>query len=176
MPLVEKRYAEALIRMSSSQNLLDNFQKDLEVIESSMTENKDLRKFLSNPSLSNKKKRDALEKIFGEAVQKDTVNFLKILIDKGRMKNFSGILEQYKQLADEIRMCLNVKIISAEILPDDQLKKIGEKFRAQYGSKDVKVNQIVDASIIGGIIVKVGDKMMDGSVKGKLDGMLNAIS
>jgi len=175
MPLVERRYAEALIRIGVEQNLVDTFQADMEAVGQTIDENNELKKFLNNPILKKNSKKDAIEKIFGKDIHKDTVNFLKILVDKGRMKSFSGILEQYKLLADEIRKCLILKVTSSEVLSDSQLKKLGEKFRAQYGSKDVKIDSIVDPSIFGGVIVRIGDKMMDGSVKGKLDSMQSAI-
>jgi len=175
MPLVEKRYAEALIRIGVEHKLIDTFQADLETIETTISENMELRKFLNNPSLKSNSKKGSIEKIFGKEVHKDTVNFLKVLIDKGRMKNFSEIVEQYRLLADEIKKCLNLKVISAEVLSDSQIKKLGEKLRVQYGSQNVKVDSTIDSSILGGVIVKIGDKMIDGSVKGKLDRMKSAM-
>lgn len=175
MPLVEKRYAEALIRIGVDKNLIDAFKVDIEGVEKLMSENVELKKFLNNPTLKSSSKKEAIEKIFGKSIHKETVNFLKILVDKGRMKNFSGIIEQYGLLADEIKRCLNLKVISSEELSDSQIKKLGENLRVQYGSQSVKVDNIIDSSILGGVIVKIGDKMIDGSVKGKLDRMQSAI-
>jgi len=176
MPLVEKRYAEALIRIGVEQNIIDTFQADMDSVEKVIVGNDQLKKFLNNPSLKKNSKKEAIEEIFGKEIHKDTVNFLKVLIDKGRMKNFSGIIEQYKLLADEIKKCLNLKVISAEALSENQLKKLGEKLRVQYGSQDVKVDSVLDPSIIGGVIVRIGDKMIDGSVKGKLDRMQSVLN
>ncbi|MGE5473506.1 MAG: F0F1 ATP synthase subunit delta [Ignavibacteriales bacterium] len=175
MPLVEKRYAEALIRIGVDKNLIDTFKADMESIEKTIAENIELKKFLNNPSLKSSSKKEVIEKIFGKEAHKDTVNFIKILVDKGRMKNFSEIIEQYSLLADEIKKCLNLKVISSEALSDSQIKKLGEKLRVVYGSQSVKVDNIIDSSILGGVVVKIGDKMIDGSVKGKLDRMQSAI-
>ncbi|MGE5328592.1 MAG: ATP synthase F1 subunit delta [Deltaproteobacteria bacterium] len=175
MPLVEKRYAEALIRIGVEHKLIDTFQADMEAVENTIKDNPELRKFLNNPSLKDNSKKEAIEKIFGNDIHKDSVNFLKILIDKGRMKNFSGIIEQYKLLADEIKKCLNLKIISTEPLSESQINKLGEKLRLQYGSENVKADNVIDPSIFGGVIVKIGDKMIDGSIKGKLDRMQSAM-
>lgn len=175
MPLVDKRYAEALIRIAVQNNSIDAFEQDLGLISSTINENTDLKKFLLNPSQSDKSKKDAVEKIFSKSINKNSINFLKLLIDKGRIDCFDGIKTTYKELADEIRKCLDLTVISYSELPESQIKTIGDKFKAQYKSKDVKINKIVDSSIIGGVIVKIGDKMIDGSVKGKLEGMLNSI-
>lgn len=175
MPLVEKRYAEALVRVGLKQNTLDVFQNDLEKVNEIISSNKELRKFFINPGFNSKDKKSVIEKLCNKETNVYTLNFLKLLIDKNRMKNISEIVNQYSILADEIRKCLNVKVVTSTEISKDQLNKIGEKFKEQYRSKEVKIDYKIDPLILGGVIVKIGDKMIDGSIKGKLDGMLNAL-
>lgn len=176
MPLVEKRYAEALIRVGLKLNTLDIFQKELIGINEVINANQELKKFLNNPGFSSKDKKTVLEKLFKKDLNPNVYNFLKLLIDKGRIKNISDIISQYIALADEIRKCLNIEVITPEEVTKEQLSKIGDKFKKQYGSMDVKIKHRIDPKIIGGVIVKIGDKMIDGSIKGKLDGMLSVLN
>lgn len=175
MPLVEKRYAEALIKVGLNKKLLDVFQEELNQVDDLIQENIELRRFLNNPRLKVNDKKTVIEKLLNKKADKNIINFLNLLIDKNRIKNISQIRSQYNLLADEIRQCLKIKVISAAEVSQDQLDKIGEKYKKQYGSKAVKIEQVIDPAIIGGIIVKIGDRMIDGSIKGKFEGMLSAI-
>lgn len=175
MPLVERRYAEAMIRVGLNLNSIDKIQDELNQIIEVVNANVELKRFLNNPGLSSKDKKTVIEKLLKKEASSYTVNFLKLLVDKGRIKSISEIVKQYTVLADQIKKCLNIRVITSADIAKDQLKKIGERYKTQYGSKDVKVDHVIDTSIIGGVIVKIGDKMIDGSIKGKLDGMLNAL-
>ncbi len=175
MPLIERRYAEALIGVGLKNNSLDLLQSDLNQVDEIINSNSELKKFLNNPVVDTQDKRTVIEKLFGKSLGANTLNFLKLLIDKDRIRNIAGIIYQYIVLADKIRECLNIKVITSTEIPKSQLNMIGEKFKKMYGSKEIKINHVVDESIIGGVIVKIGDKMIDGSVKGKIDGMLSAV-
>lgn len=174
MPLVENRYAEALIKIGLDENLLDALQDDLKDVKELVAANDELRKALINPGISSGDKKSVVEKLF-KKLNPSTINFIKLLIDKGRITLLSDIIDQYVVLADKIRECLNIKVITSIDVTKEQLDKISEKFRKMYGSKQAKVEHVVDPSIIGGIIVRIGDKMVDGSVKGKLGNMSSVL-
>ena len=176
MPLVEKRYAEALIKTSNNENSLDNMQRDLDQVYDVISNNEELNKLLNNASIKSLDKKSVLEKIFSTQIEPITMNFLKLLVDKGRIKNLKEIKSEFSILADELRRYLNIDVITAMEIDNKQLEEIGEKFKKQYNSKAVKVNHKVDPEIIGGVIVKIGDRMIDASIKGKLDNMLDALN
>ncbi len=175
MPLIERRYAEALIGVGLKNNTLDLLQSELNQVDEVIDSNSELKKFLNSPVVDTAGKKAVIEKLFGKSLGANTLNFLRLLIDKNRIREISGIVNQYTVLADSIRECLNIKVITSAEIPKNQLNMIGEKFKKLYGSKDIKINHVVDESIIGGVIVKIGDKMIDGSIKGKIDGMLSAV-
>lgn len=176
MPLIEKRYAEALIKISAEQNSIDKIQDELNKVNELIESDAELKKFINNPTINSNDKKAVIEKIFNKQLDKDAISFLKLLIDKSRIKNLSGIVSEYTALADEMRNCLNVEVTTAVDIDKVQLSEIGQKFKKKYNSKDVKVKHIIDPSIIGGVIVKIGDKMVDSSIKGRLDGMLETLA
>ena len=176
MPLIEKRYAEALIKISNEQKSIDKTQAELEQVAQFINSNLELKKFMNNPTMSSSDKKAVVEKIFKNQLEKNTISFLKLLIDKSRTNRLNGIVKEYIEMADAIRSCVNVEVTTAVDINKEQLSRIGQKFKEQYKSKEIKVKHIIDPSIIGGVIVKIGDEMIDSSIKGKLDGMLGALN
>ena len=175
MPLIEKRYAEAMIKISKEQKSIDETQAELEQVAQIIDSNIELKKFINNPSMNSSDKKAVVEKIFNNQLERHTISFVKLLIDKSRIKRLNGIVKEYAELADAIRSCVNVEVTTAVDIDKEQLSRIGQKYKEQYKGKEVKVKHIIDPSIIGGVIVKIGDEMVDGSIKGKLDGMLEAM-
>ena len=175
MPLVERRYAEALIGVGIEHNSIQQFQNELIHINDVIDTNSELKKFLNNPIMNSVNKKAVIEKLLNKKANVNTVNFLKLLIDKDRIKFLPEITSHYTILADEIKKCLNIKVVTVAEISKEQLNEIGEKFKTKYRSSDVTINHVVDSSIIGGVIVKIGDKMIDGSIRGKLDNMLSLL-
>jgi F-type H+-transporting ATPase subunit delta len=169
MPLVEKRYAEALIRIGIEQNNLDQLKQDLGDVKKIVSSSKELCGVLASPSFKSKDKKEAVKVIFANSISDTMMKFLCLLIDKGRISQVSEIFSQYTLLLDEIKKCLNIQVVTAETIEDSLLNQIGEKLRNKYGSNEVKIDHSIDPSIIGGIIVRVGDKLIDGSLKGKIE-------
>jgi len=91
-----------------------------------------------------------------------------LLVDKERFENIRGIVEEYFRLADERKNILNMTIISAFPLEDVQINRIKEKYKKLYNKTDVKAKLIIDKSLIGGVKIQIGDKVIDDSIKGRL--------
>ena len=176
MPLVERRYAEALIRVGIGHNSVEQLQQELKEINDLIGTSNELKKFLDNPTIDSVNKKAVIEKLLNKKANTNIINFLKLLIDKDRIKFLPQIIRHYTILADEIKKCLNITVVTAVETSHEQLNEIGEKFKMKYGSYEVKINHMIDSSIIGGVIVKIGDKMMDGSIRGKLDNMLSLLN
>lgn len=175
MPLIEKRYAEALFEVGLKQNSVEIFLDELRTVSEIIIKNVQLNKFLNNLAIKSDDKKKVIDKLFKKHLNVNILNFLKLLIDKGRIKNFPTIVKYYSLLVDEIKKCLNIDVITSMEISKEQLKEIGEKYKKLYGYENVKVNHMIDPSIIGGVIVKIGDKMIDGSIRGKLNSILENI-
>lgn len=171
MPLVEKRYAEALVDIAVRNGALDSYQNELLEVADLFSTNEEFRVFLLNPEIKNEYKKSTLGKIFEKEIAGNLLNFMLLLLDKKRMNIFPGIVEEYIKLADKERNVLKMDIVSAGPLSDEQVDKIKEKYRSAYGAVDIRVNLSVDPSLLGGVKIIVGDKVIDGTVKGRLENL-----
>lgn len=124
--------------------------------------------FLLNPQNEAALKRNVVYNSYNGRVRPEIINFISLLLDKGRIKYLPGIYEKFVGLADEKRSILTINIISATPLDNEQTAVIAAKYKKLYNAASVKTQVKYDPSLIGGIRVIVGDKMTDASVKGRL--------
>ncbi|MCX8129558.1 MAG: F0F1 ATP synthase subunit delta [Clostridia bacterium] len=175
MPIVEKRYAKALIDVALTGGNSDVFQKELQYVVDIFNNQSDFKCFFLNPEVKNEIKKDTVKKLFDGKLKPEMVNFLLLLLDKGRINLLNGINKEYSELADKMKNILYMTIVSAVPLEEVQIGSIKEKYRRLHNSTAVKAELVVDKSLIGGIKVKIGDKLIDGSVKGRLEGLKQLI-
>jgi F-type H+-transporting ATPase subunit delta len=174
MPLVEKRYAQAIMELS--QNDIEVIRQELEEFVVIYNLDKEFSSFLVNPTIKADKKQAVIRNVFTDKLSKNMLNFILLLISKKRIKKIPEIYEQLVCLINEKSNVLDMKIITAEPLDEQQLLRIKEKFRDKYNAVAVKSEEIVDASIIGGIKVLIGDKVYDGSIKGRIESLTELVS
>lgn len=168
MPLVDKRYAEALINVSVGKNAIDLYQNELAAVSELFRNESGLRVFLLNPKNSVDTKKAAIAAIFKDRIQQELMNMLFLLLDKSRISRLGGIYQEFSRMADEKRSILNITIMTAIPIGQEQIDSISEKFRKLYNSSSVKTAVEIDPTLVGGVKVAIGDKLYDGSVKGKL--------
>lgn len=171
MPLFEKRYAEALVESASNSCELDIYRAQLNDILEVFNTYPELNALLSNPEASQEIKKATLHKLFHSSVKSELINLLMLLLDNGRIKHLNEIARVFGQLADEKLNILNITIYSAFAVEDDQLDRISEKYRKFYSASSVRAQVIIDRSLIGGLKVQIGDKLIDGTVKGRLESL-----
>lgn len=174
MPLVEKRYAQALMELPEAD--VESIRQELEAFVDIYNSDKEFSSFLLDPRIKSDNKQAAIRNIFTDKVSRNMLNFVLLLIAKQRIKNVSEIYEQLVHLINEKLSILDMKIITVEPLEEQQLNSIKEKFRNKYSARGVKTTEIVDPSIIGGIKVIIGDKVYDGSVKGRIESLTELVS
>jgi F-type H+-transporting ATPase subunit delta len=171
MPLIEKRYAEALVGLSVQNGAIDDYQQELLVIVELFENQPDFRLFLLNPEINIEIKKTVIRNAFGNNAKKELVNFLFLLLDKGRIINLPGILYEFTEAADKIKNTLNITIISAAPLDDKQVRDLVDKYKRIYNMTNAKLNLEIDESLIGGVKIKIGDKIVDGTITGRLKGL-----
>ena len=168
MSLVEKRYAEALADLAFDHNLIDLYQENLSLVTVAYSEQPDFKDFLLSPEIKTILKQDTLQKIFSGELQQEVINFLMLLVQKGRISYLPAIYKEFVDLADEKRNILHMTIVTPFLLDEVQINKITGKFRALYNSSSVKADIKLDKSLIGGVKVIIGDKVIDGTTAGRL--------
>ncbi|AEY64578.1 F0F1 ATP synthase subunit delta [Clostridium sp. BNL1100] len=174
MPLVEKRYAQALLQLSGSD--INSVKEEFGDFTNLYNSDKDFRDFLNNPAIKTDKKQALIRNVFTGRLSKNMLNMVLLLISKQRTAEIPGIFSQFVQMSNETANVLDMRIIMAAALDEVQLETIREKFKKKYNAVAVNSTEIVDESLIGGIKVIIGDKVYDGSVKGRIESLTEIVS
>jgi F-type H+-transporting ATPase subunit delta len=165
---VSTRYAKALIELSESERSFDKVAEDIDFVLNTFRDSKDLSKVIASPIVAAEKKRDILDAIFGERIAKTTLDFLKFIVNKNREDIFGSILARFAELRDEKLGIFRVEVTTAYEMPEDQKKMLETKL-SDFTGKKIKATYKIDASIIGGFLVKMKDTIIDASVKNQLE-------
>lgn len=173
MPLVEKRYAEALLLLSGPN--VFKYKEELADFINIYKQDKELRTFLLNPTIKSNKKQQLLTNVFETSLEPNVLKFLLLLIEKQRLIYIESIYNQYVKLAHEIANIIDMKIISANPLTEQQVEAIKNKYILKYKASSANAQIILDQELIGGVKVIIGDKVYDGSIKGQIDSLKDLI-
>ena len=168
MALVAKRYAEAFYHLARQDKAVSEYREELGAVAGILAEHEELTGFLQNPENGTENKKRALIRIFRDEVGEKTLHFILLLLEKSRLEYISEISREYGQMADEQDHVLALEIRSAKPLKQEEIDQITRRFRARYNAAQVRALTVVDPSLLGGIQVCVGDKLYDGTLKGKL--------
>jgi len=161
-------YAKALMAVAQSNDLTDRFGEDVAFLLSLLNESEELRQFLSSPLTKPEAKKVVLERLAGEQVHPYLLNFLKILVDRGRILFLEGICKQYQALLRELKQTVLAEVISAVDLSEAQEESVRQKVLTLVGAQQVELEKSIDPDLIGGVIIKVGSQVIDASLRGQL--------
>lgn len=164
---VARRYASALYSVASRLGDTDRIGEDLALVGSTIRGSKELRQALRQPTLGDSARKRVLEKLFGDRVQHATLQFLNLVIEKRRPDVLDTVHSHYVRIADEKRNIQRAQVTSAVPLTEQELAQARETVRKMTG-KQVALDTEIDPSIIGGVVLKIGDRVLDGSVRGQL--------
>jgi len=160
-------YARSLFEVAQEQDKLDKLRDELGEFADALNESRELQVFLFSPYFSTKEKSEGLDKAISGA-DETFVNFLKLLIDKHRMPVVFRVRAEFDKLWEDENRLLPVTITSAVELPKDTVKHIGDRISEQTERK-VDLSATVDPDILGGIIVRVGNSVLDASIRNRLE-------
>lgn len=171
---VARRYAEAFFSIAREANKIDEFQQELEKIVSAIDETESLKEYFAHLLIPAKAKKEVATKIFGGQISQLTLNFLLMVIDKRRETYIGVITDEYKAMADESRNITKAELVTAVAVADEDVKALAEKLSATMG-KTVQLELKVDPALIGGLKLKMGDKIVDGTVAKRLQLLKNQL-
>jgi len=172
---ISKRYARAFFEIAGEEKKLEQYYNELHQFSSMMAENKDLGGFLANPIFEQDVKKNVLEKIIGKVTLSPmTVNFLKLLVDKNRIDVLPDIDTCYRLMMDEALQKTRVTVKTAFPLSADMQKYIMSNLKKLTG-REAEVTVEEDKSLLGGIVIGVGDTLYDGSIINQLNNMRNLL-
>ena len=158
-----KKYARAIFEVAVDEQKLSQFETQLAEVSAAIAGHAELLAFVNNPQIKAEAKKEIFEKLFKDSIDGYVYNFLMLLIDKHRESLLGSIAREYTVLANEAQGILEAKVTVASELSDGQKAKLIEKLQLTTGKK-VVVEMKIDQSILGGMIVQIGDKRLDGSI------------
>jgi ATP synthase F1 delta subunit len=160
-------YARALFEVGREHDEIDLLRDQLGQLADALEENRELATFFLSPYFSTKEKQDGLDRVLVDADER-FVNFVKLLIEKHRMPVLFRIRHAYERLWDEERRVLPVEVTSAIALDSETTEELGRSIGDQTG-RTVALATHVDPQIIGGIVVRVGNSILDASIRTRLE-------
>lgn len=172
---LSKRYAKALLSLGKEDGKYRQYGEDLQDFSSFYTEHAEFAQSVSNPVFSLEDRKRILNFALGKTRYSETVkNFLNLLLDKNRIRAVPGIYAYYEKLTDEVANIARAEVITPGPLNEDAKKRL-EKVLETLTSRQVRMATREDRSLIGGIVVKIGDLVLDGSVKAQLMGLKESL-
>lgn len=160
---VAKRYAKSLISLSNEKGIIDSVNNDMKLFTSVCIENNDLALLLSTPIIHGDKKLSILKQIFAQRINSMTMTFFEIVVRKGREKYLFQIAKNFITQYKILKKILTAEIVSAVGLDDKLRKQVYELLRNNENS-EVELMEKVDKNLIGGFVLRIGDKQYDASV------------
>lgn len=163
--LVEKVYGDALFALGKEHDSLDMLVEESQMIGSMLKEYPDFGRMLSSPMYTREEKEQIMKESFSGKISQDMEGFLWILMEKGRFKALSKVFAYFQKQVKEYKKTGIVRVTSALPLSEMEKEKIREKLLVTTPYEDVEIQYQVDESLIGGVILQLGDKVVDGSLK-----------
>ncbi len=165
---IATRYAKSLLDLSIERKSLENTRKDIDLFLEVCQQNRDFVLLLRNPIVQSNKKSSIIKSIFKDKVSDLTLAFFAIIAKKGRESFLPQIAEAFIVQHNEYKGVIRAEVTTTFSLTSE-LKKEVEQVVREISGKDVALSEIVDKDIIGGFIIKVGDKQIDDTVSNKLN-------
>ncbi len=168
---VAEPYAEALFELSKLIQLIDRTSQDLKTVETIIKKSESLQSFLANPLIAINIKKTVLKNIFIDQVSTHVLNFLFILVERRRMILFNSIVNYYNNLVNELELVKLVTVYTVIPLNNEQKQALQNKLQIITNSKAIQLIIEIKSELIGGLIIKMGSKVIDMSIYGQLNQM-----
>ncbi|MBW5445940.1 F0F1 ATP synthase subunit delta [Cohnella sp. CFH 77786] len=166
--VVARRYAKALFELAREQGLVAETETQLQAIVEATGKDAEIRAFLAAPGITAESKVKAIQAAFGGKASSIVLNTISLLIERGRQSEIASLLDAYRIVSGSVLGRADALVTSAKPLSEEYKSKLAAQFGALTG-KTVRVENVVDAELLGGLTVRIGDTLYDGSLRGKLD-------
>ena len=172
---IAERYAKAVFEIAKETNGLAQLEGNLDELHGVLQSSSDLRALVTSPIYGREDQGRAIDAIAKKAGLMPVMqNVLSLMASKRRLFVVPAMIEQLREMIADEKGEVTAEVVSAQALSPAQAEELSKTLKAQVG-KDVKINATVDESLIGGLVVKVGSKMIDTSIRSKLNSLQNAM-
>jgi F-type H+-transporting ATPase subunit delta len=160
-------YSRALFEAASENDVLDRIHEELAEVDDALREDRDLQLFFFSPYFNSEEKKEAIRRVIDGADER-LLNFLELLAERHRMPLLTRIRRQFDAMWAEENRLLPVSVTSAVDLDESLVKEIGDRIQDQTGRR-VELSSNVDPEVLGGLVVRVGNMVLDASVRNRLE-------
>ncbi len=172
--LIARSYSLALFEAGLELDRINEFKEEIKDVNDVLVSDERLLKILEHPKISKDDKKELLNSLFKDNISQEVLNFLYILVDKRREKNITSIYDSFLKEYNDYNGIVEVSALTAVELDEERKEKLA-KILSEKMDKTIILKNIVDEDIIGGVILRTDDKVIDGSVKGQLKEIERAI-
>jgi F-type H+-transporting ATPase subunit delta len=162
-----RRYAEAAFELGRGDGTLDAWADDVARLSEALA-NPQIEAIVKHPAIAFARKEEVLRRVVGGGVSKEALALVLLMIRRGRPKQVAAMVERFNELLRRERGIVRAEVRTALPLDDTERTAVSERLRALTGEK-VEISEIVDSSLIGGIAVRIGDRLYDASVRSRLE-------
>ena len=167
-------YAQAVFNVARAESMVDKVEDELSQLKDEITNNLELKKNLTDPSIENYEKIKVMLEILGDNASKAIKSFAAMMVILDAIDSFEQTYKDFVELANQLKRQVSVEVTSVIELDKEILNEIKENVDKKTGL-DVRIKNVLDKNIIGGIIIKIGDKVIDLSIKDKLEDLKNKL-
>ena len=164
---VASRYAKSLLDLAVEKGVLEEVNNDMQLFAQTLESSPELARLLKNPIVTNDKKRHILTKIFGKKFHSMTKTFFDIVSRKNREENLPAVAEEFHRQYNSYKGIVAAEVVTTFPLTEDMRKQF-RAMVAKISGKSVELSERIDKSLIGGYILRVGDKQIDESISSRL--------
>ena len=174
--LVSKVYGDAYVSVVSEKNNLIDALEEIKSIKNILLENVEIIELLDSPKMDDEEKIDFIKGIFENHISVDSMGFLLTIIEKKRQAELLPILDYVIDCVKELLLIGKATVTTALPLDDSKKERIVDELLKSSHYKSLEAEYVVDESIIGGIVIRIGDRVVDSSVKTRIDKMRKMLS
>lgn len=167
MAEVSKEYGTALFMLACEEQKQEEYAAALQTVETAFAQNEGFLDMLCSPSIPLAERLGVIDTVFVACLPNHMLSYVKLLCEKGRLGGFCEAAEAYRALLDASRHVANVTVTSAVELTDDEKQKLTKKLE-QMEKGRVRADYIVDESVLGGLVVEIDGRILDGSLRHRL--------
>jgi F-type H+-transporting ATPase subunit delta len=162
------RYAKALMQLAQENKSVDAIVIDVKMIHNLIKESDDLKMLLSSPLIKSDKKQSILTTLFSGKINDLTLKFIQLVVEQNRESSLAVMAEEFIAIFNEKNNIANVSLTTASALDSNSREMVLKTIKEKYNFSEIQLEESVDADLLGGMIMRIGDKQLDASIRGQL--------
>lgn len=173
--LVSKTYGGALFDLAVEEGQLDVVEEEVRLLLATCDENEDFIKLLNHPKITREEKVKVVETVFKDRLSQTMTGFLVLVVEKGRNDELESILKYFLERVREYKNIGVAKVTSAVPLSEEQKKSVEQRLLETTKYVSFEMDYAVDESLIGGLVIRIGDRVVDSSIRTRIDRMAKTL-